>query len=211
MPYHVRIAACIADPFDAQILEHTLTARCSDCIIRIETDPDRFLSLLASTTNNLAVVDATDLSIDLDVYLPLLHAELNGRPLLILAEPQRAPRRLKCSNSGPVDMIPKRESFAEDVAVAIKRLVKDPLPRIVPAGRSAAVLSARGDHVDQSVSDLEDEINNPLMTILGTVELLVHHSPEFSRDTRKKLRIIEKSARRIKRTVQKLSTLAREK
>lgn len=210
MTHHIRIAACIADPADAALVEQTFTSRCSDCIIRLEPDPERFLVVLSRTAADIVIVDATSPRLELETYLPKLQHELVGKPLLMLATADHEPRRLHCSQSGYVEVIPKDTGFAEELPRAVARLIHKPAPAIVPRNRSAEILSARGDYVDQTISSLEDEINNPLMTIFGTVELLLQSPDQIPEDSRRKLRVIQKSARRIQKTLQKISSLARE-
>ncbi len=56
---------------------------------------------------------------------------------------------------------------------------------------------------------LYHEVNNPLMTILGTTELILNNGYECDREVTKKLRIIRRSAQRIQSALTKLSTISR--
>lgn len=56
---------------------------------------------------------------------------------------------------------------------------------------------------------LYHEVNNPLMTILGTTELILNNGYECDREVTKKLRIIRRSAQRIQSALTRLSTISR--
>jgi CheY-like chemotaxis protein len=56
---------------------------------------------------------------------------------------------------------------------------------------------------------LYHEVNNPLMAILGTTELILNNGYECDREVTKKLRIIRRSAQRIQSALTKLSTISR--
>jgi signal transduction histidine kinase len=58
-----------------------------------------------------------------------------------------------------------------------------------------------------TVSTLAHEINNPLMTILGTSELLLRHDTVLNEDQREKVRMIQESAQRIQNTLTELANL----
>jgi CheY-like chemotaxis protein len=55
---------------------------------------------------------------------------------------------------------------------------------------------------------LYHEVNNPLMTILGTTELILNNGYECDREVAKKLRIIRRSAQRIQSTLTRLSIIS---
>jgi len=55
---------------------------------------------------------------------------------------------------------------------------------------------------------LSHEINNPLMAILGTSELILDNGGRYDRDVVKKVRIIQRSARRIETTLRRLAAIS---
>lgn len=69
------------------------------------------------------------------------------------------------------------------------------------------VLSAesRSAVVNLTVRTLAHEINNPLMTIMGTTELLLDSAGEVSEGEQEKIRMIQDSARRIQATLAELA------
>jgi signal transduction histidine kinase len=75
--------------------------------------------------------------------------------------------------------------------------------------RPAEVLAEGGDRVSPDVSLLENDINNPLMTILGMTELLLQERGTYSIDTRQKIQAIKHSAQRIKTTLSRISRHSR--
>lgn len=55
---------------------------------------------------------------------------------------------------------------------------------------------------------LYHEVNNPLMTIVGLCELILGNGHEYDREVTKKVRIIQRSARRIQSALTRLSTVS---
>lgn len=80
------------------------------------------------------------------------------------------------------------------------KLGRPALARISFPGRSPAQTSPPLEYSSQ----LDHEVNNPLMTILGNIELLLDRSELASGETGRKLRIIKRSARRIQSSMVKL-------
>ena len=62
----------------------------------------------------------------------------------------------------------------------------------------------RADVISLTVSTLSHEVNNPLMAILGTTELLLSKR-EISAETEEKIRMIQESAQRIEATLSDLA------
>jgi signal transduction histidine kinase len=96
----------------------------------------------------------------------------------------------------------------------------DLIPQIVGQLNSATRLTlkrAAGEDPDRDTdkmplaemmaATLQHEINNPLMSILGNVELLLNHPVCKDAALADRLRIIENSAKRIQDTTQRLANL----
>jgi len=77
------------------------------------------------------------------------------------------------------------------------------------ATEAAGVLDARTRRaiISLTVGTLAHEINNPLMAILGTAELLMADASRMSAEERRKIQIIQESAQRIQTTLAELSNL----
>lgn len=78
------------------------------------------------------------------------------------------------------------------------------------SSQSGNLLSVEGDRVPKFLSNLEDEINNPLPAISATVELLLQSTAGIDVETMSRLQLIETSAARIQKAVSSLSQAVRE-
>lgn len=63
--------------------------------------------------------------------------------------------------------------------------------------------------IGQMTASLNHEINNPLTTILGNIELLLMMKPDMDEDIRKKLVIMQAEAKRISQLIDKLRDIKR--
>lgn len=75
---------------------------------------------------------------------------------------------------------------------------------------ASRILFVEGDAVEKFLSRLEDEINNPLLAISATIEMLVKVGSGLDSETLARLQVIETSAQRIQKAVSSLSQAVRE-
>lgn len=89
------------------------------------------------------------------------------------------------------------EEFIEVIATALSYLF----------GQAGSVDLARLEAVKETTITLNHEINNPLTTVLGNVQLLLMKGTELPEDVRARLKMIEQSSIRIRDAVSKLLNL----
>jgi signal transduction histidine kinase len=66
----------------------------------------------------------------------------------------------------------------------------------------------KADMINITAKTLAHEINNPLMTILGTAELITDDCREYSTEVRSKIKVIQESARRIQAIIDHLARIS---
>jgi len=118
---------------------------------------------------------------------------------------QLSERALK---AGAAEFLVKENSFHLLIPHLIERLNDslgiESMPAVV---EEAFPFGDRTSMVDLTVSTLSHEINNPLMTILGETELLLHNGYRLAPEINRKIKIIEESAMRIKTALARLATI----
>ncbi|MCP4683941.1 MAG: hypothetical protein GY867_00700 [bacterium] len=103
-------------------------------------------------------------------------------------------------------MIPRDDQTPQTLPGVIAQFSKR-WQQIAGQEGSEGILDAesRAAVINLTVRTLAHEINNPLMTIMGTTELLLEDDGEFPADQVKKIRMIQDSAQRIQTTLADLA------
>ena len=126
--------------------------------------------------------------------------------LLAAADTDRLSER--ALRAGVSEFLIKENSFHLLIPHLIERLTDNSKNSTVPPiSEETAAPEDRPDLVDLTVSTLSHEINNPLMTILGESELLLHNGYRLAPEVDRKLRIIEESALRIKTALARIASI----
>jgi signal transduction histidine kinase len=76
---------------------------------------------------------------------------------------------------------------------------------------AAQIRKERLDAITEIATTIAHEINNPLTAVLGNVQLLLMKRNDLDDELKKKLKVIEESALRIKDVTQKLITITQER
>ncbi len=128
-------------------------------------------------------------------------AEIGGHwPAIILSVPGRGEEAVKYMRKGVYDYIVKDADFPNTLARAAQRALD--LSYIFNEKRNPAETNGerlRRKELSRIAHVLNHEVNNPLMAIIGNVQLLLSKSDVDFQELREKLEAIEDSARRIAR------------
>ena len=109
-------------------------------------------------------------------------------------------------DSGRVSIINKEHQSYLIIPALVDKLV--PEPALVSTDKPDMVTGLGIDEITHPTSlkgRLSHEVNNPLMTILGTVELLLDKQEYSEGEIGRKLRMIQRSARRIRASIEKMN------
>jgi len=121
-------------------------------------------------------------------------------PTIILSSAASGNEALRYTRNGVCDYIVKDSSFPQSLAEAVRRVLD--LSSVFNEKRKIVqteVERERGRELSRMAHILNHEVNNPLMTIIGNVQLLLS-KPEIQPGVLKeKLKAIEDSAQRIAR------------
>ena len=206
---HARILIVCENRYQALLLERELDGAFDDAVIGVYHNFENGMRELFNARYDLAVLDADKNIPDIDHFCGTIRSVRNDQKIILLVD--------AASDTEPVVEIDSRvraitkvTSYYSRVANIARDMLGDPVRkgRIV-LHRPAEVLAEGGDRVSPDVSSLENDINNPLMTILGMTELLLNERNTYSSDTRQKIQAIRHSARRIKTTLSRLSRNSR--
>ncbi|UCC80532.1 MAG: response regulator [Candidatus Zixiibacteriota bacterium] len=128
-------------------------------------------------------------------------AEIGGHwPTIILSVPGRGEEAVKYMRKGVYDYIVKDSDFPNTIPRAAQRALD--LSYIFNEKRNLAETNGerlRRKELSRIAHVLNHEVNNPLMAIIGNVQLLLSKSEIDPQELREKLEAIEDSARRIAR------------
>lgn len=203
-----RILIIDSSRYEGFRLRRQLQLKSPDDIITIMNQPRAGLDELARTRYDVTIVDLTG----------LLSYEVNGRKFLTDFARQNPDSRLVIIDN--IDDESVGAQFSDDLdakfgphkAVIINRddlthlLVPGLVHKLLSSSISApthetilmpALSTAQAGGPNNLSGKLAHEVNNPLMTIMGTVELLLDRPDNSGGETGRKLRIIQRSARRI--------------
>jgi DNA-binding NarL/FixJ family response regulator len=130
-------------------------------------------------------------------------AEIGGRwPVIILSMPEGTGKAIRFVRKGVYDFIVKDADFPQSLPRAAQRALD-----------LSYVFNEKSDIVETSIKTerrrerariahvLNHEINDPLMTIIGNLQLLLSRTGIEQKEFREKLLLIEDSARRIARVM----------
>jgi signal transduction histidine kinase len=172
--------------------------------IKVVDTVEKALGELRAREHDVVVVDLPDL--EALTLITTLRQEALDLPVVVLVEDPSNRASLGIVNAGADQCVTKEGAYHQT------------LPRILEAAIRFRSLARETRKLEDRLHDrdntqmlnivtgtLSHEINNPLMTILGTTELLLDRTEGNDPETRRKLQMIQQSARRIQLS---LATLA---
>ena|GEM_PF-1271042 len=130
-------------------------------------------------------------------------AEIGGHwPIIILSVPGRGDEAVKYMRVGVYDYIVKDADFPDTLPKAAQRALD--LSYVFNEKRNIVETSIERERrrgLSRMAHILNHEVNNPLMAIIGNVQLLLSRSEIKHEELREKLEAIEDAARRIARVM----------
>ena len=191
------------------LLNRLLSQDYPESVITQFEDCQKAFDELLSNGYDFAIIDDSCETEELTTHLKILNEKRPLLSIVMLTDQKTRHQSLKAVHAGITAVFNYNDFQLEAISDLIRSL-------LITKKRSSRenylghILNKNGnnDIIDLTINTLAHEINNPLMTILGELELLLYNGYKLPPEIRKKLTIIEKSANRIKIGLTKLSELS---
>jgi signal transduction histidine kinase len=203
--YRLRILLVEPNRYQALLIDRALSSRFPSAVTARFASAAEAATELRRASYDVVVVDAESLSGDPEDLFYAARAG-NSDIILIVFGPAEIPEPLKATISSWADRFVEADERLSD---NLPDLIEEFSDRWQFADEPSGPLDAhtRRSVVALTVSTLAHEVNNPLMTILGTSELLLRPQSSLSNSQRDKVRMIQESAQRIQATLTELANL----
>lgn len=207
---HTRILLVGENRYQTLLLERELDSAFENAVIGVYHEFEAGMRELFNTRYDLVILDADPHIPDLERFCRTVQSVRKNQKLILLVETDRTYMAPVAEIGDAVRVVTKVTSFYRRVTtIGRDMLGEQARPGRIVLHRPAEVLAEGGDQVSPDISLLENDINNPLMTILGMTELLLQERGTYSIDARQKIQAIKHSAQRIKTTLSRLSRHSR--
>jgi len=208
MKKKMKIALIEDNHYHALLMERVILEKYPEYIISVFRTGKSFLKSTKDDKFDLITVDFNLPDIDGLELLALIQTEKPDVPVIIVTGAGTEQTAVEAMKMGAVDYVCKTGDFAATIPRVIGQAYQK--HRLILKNRrleSKARETEKLEMITTLVSTLNHEINNPLMAVLGNVELLIN-SPEINDDeVYEKLEMIEKSARRIEQITRQMANL----
>ncbi|MEE9441071.1 MAG: response regulator [candidate division Zixibacteria bacterium] len=208
MKKHMKIALIEDNRYHAILFEHSV----------LEQYPGFEILSFMRGNDFLKVQDKNQFDlICLDYHLPdknglellsIIRSELADIPIIVITGVGSEQTAVEAMKSGATDYITKNSNYISTIPRVIKQAYQK--QKLILKNRrleEKARIAEKFETITMTTSTLNHEINNPLMAILGTVELILDDPGVTDRKIKNKLEMIDTSARRIQDITQKMASL----
>jgi FixJ family two-component response regulator len=208
MKRKLHIALIDYNKFHVLLFERTVAENYPDYRVSVFNTGGAFLEVLPDSSFDMAFVDQTLPDIKGIELISQLHTELPDMPIIAIISDGLEHKTVECMKAGAYDFITKDEEYSS----AIPRIIRQTQRKQTLILRERRMEVQRRDTEKMELAammaaTLNHEINNPLMAILGNVELLQNENICRESPLFEKLKMIEISARRIQEITQRMSDL----
>ncbi len=208
MAPNLRILLADENHYRALLIEREVARLSGTSSVRRTKTGKVALELVKKEEFDLAIVDADLTGFHEIEILNGIRRSRRAMPIIVLSseDSERPSPSSRFSNS--VRFLVKDSSFPESLGPVIDALVQR-LPSSIADSPEASGMQAadRADSLKLATATLSHEINNPLMTILGISELILNNGGDVDPDVTRKVRIIQRSARRIESALKRLASI----
>jgi len=209
MPKKIRILLLQDNKYHALLIKRELGDKFPQCVVTTFQSAEFALDELRRNVYDIALIDYNPSWYEGLDYIRRLHREMPALKIILLASSDTNHLSEKALESGVTEFIIKKSDFQMDLASLIKKMGAPAVKKIkLKTGRKKYDSKEKNDIIELTVGTLAHEINNPLMTILGETELLLHNGYRLAPEIDRKVRVIEESAQRIRSALASLSGLS---
>ena len=208
MNRHLRILLLDFNRYHALLMEREISDRMPASVVSVFHSADAAIEELTNNPYDAAIIDDTTVGgADCD-FADLIRSHNENLILVVVSadrkvEPDWVRRFLQ------IRWLPKDGDCNRVVSSMIGELIDARLTEIgeSPSEIGTAVLPD-ADLINIAANTLSHEINNPLMTILGETELLLQKIDQNDSSLLQKIKVIRRSAFRIKSTMSRLAGMS---
>jgi FixJ family two-component response regulator len=208
MKRDMHIALVEDNRFHAILFSQAVSEHFPDSTVSVYATGKEFLDTLKYASFDLVAVDYNLPDTDGMQILSAVRAERTDVPVIMITGVGSEQTAVEAMKSGASDYIAKNGDYGSTIPRVIRQACKKQQliaknRRLEDKAREAEKLET----ITTMASTLNHEINNPLMAILGNVELLLEDNAQGDQGTVAKLNMIEKSARRIRDITHQMANL----
>jgi len=208
MQKNMEIALVEDNRFHAMLFQQAVRERYPDYSISVFASAKSFLQALKTRNDDLIAVDFNLPDMDGLQLLSLIRAEKPDVPIILITGAGSEQTAVEAMKSGATDYIAKNGDYGSTIPRVIKQACQK--QQLILKNRRLEAKAHEAEKLEvitTMTSTLNHEINNPLMAILGLVELLLDDPNLSEAGVVNKLRMIETSARRIQEITHRMANL----
>jgi DNA-binding response OmpR family regulator len=184
--------------FHAMLFQQAVRERYPDFVITTHSTGKSFLQTLKTSREDLIALDFNLPDMDGLQLLSLIRAEKPDIPVILITGAGSEQTAVEAMKSGATDYIAKTGDYGSTIPRVIKQACQK--QQLILRNRRLETIARETEKLEMittTASTLNHEVNNPLMAILGNIELLLDDPTVSDETIIKKLKIIETAARRI--------------
>lgn len=206
---NLKILVVESNRYHAVLLQKEIFKKYSNSSVDLVVTGALALTSLSDKKYGVAIVDFCDLA-DIEglQLLELMRKEDIELPIIVIDNNESEQIASEVMKSGAAEYLVKDISFHHSVAREIAEVCRR--QTLIMKNRAMEEMLNEKECTEairMATGTLSHEINNPLMTILGVSELLISAAGDGDKELIRKIRIIQKSARRIKNSLNRLEHL----
>lgn len=208
MQKNMDIALVEDNRFHAVLFQQAVRERYPEYSISVFATAKSFLQAFKTRNDDLIAVDFNLPDMDGLQLLSLIRAEKPDVPIILITGVGSEQTAVEAMKSGATDYIAKNGDYGSTIPRVIKQACQK--QQLILKNRRLETKAREAEKLEvitTTASTLNHEINNPLMAILGLVELLLDDPRMNEAGVRDKLKMIETSAHRIQEITHRMASL----
>ncbi len=190
------------------LFQQAIRERYPDFSISIYETGKSFLAARKNSDHDMIALDFNLPDMDGLQLLSLIRAEDADIPIILITGVGSEQTAVEAMKSGATDYITKSGDYGSTIPRVIKQAYQK--QQLILKNRRLETKAHDAEKLEvitAMASTLNHEVNNPLMAILGNIELLLSDQAAADDGIISKLRMIESSARRILEITDQMATL----
>jgi DNA-binding response OmpR family regulator len=208
MKRKMKIALVEDNRFHAILFEQAVKEQYPGFSVTVYTTGKAFLETLPSGHDDMIAIDFNLPDMDGLQLLSQIRAEKPDIPIILITGVGSEQTAVEAMKSGATDYIAKSGDYGSTIPRVIKQAYQK--QQLILRNRRLGAKAREAEKLEVITTmtcTLNHEVNNPLMAILGNVELLLDDPAFAGNGAEEKLRMIEASARRIQEITHQMANL----